>query len=202
LPQKETSTRDAIKVVALEHFCRLGYQRASLEGVASDLGITRSAVLFHYGSKSDLLQEIAEPFEADLDRILNRDYKSIPVPVAQRKALITDLVDCYLTYRRVVVLLIRDVTSHDPLDISPRIASRTYKFFELFAGPDPSPRDRLILRAMIGGIINPLTDPELDLEKPALRQLLIDTALHTARRLSAPPGAGQSPTSKARLSST
>lgn len=181
------ATKAAIKEKALEHFARSGYQQTSLEDVASDLGITRSAVLFHFRTKSDLLKEIAAPLESELERILGMERGEAPLSGRARKALIAELVDCYIAHRNVVVLITRDISSHAPIDLDPRIALRAQRLFYLLAGPDPTESDRLVMRALVGAVLNPLADPELDVEKQDVRHLLLETAMLIARRFGTKP---------------
>lgn len=48
------ATREAILEVATRHFARLGYRRTLLEDVASDAGVSKGLIRFHFASKDGL----------------------------------------------------------------------------------------------------------------------------------------------------
>ena len=58
-------TRQRILNAALEQFANRGFYGASLTGIVNDLGLTKQALLHHFGSKEklygELLQQISEP---------------------------------------------------------------------------------------------------------------------------------------------
>jgi AcrR family transcriptional regulator len=63
----ESGTREAILVAARDAFAELGYDRATIRGIAADAGVDPSLVLHYFGSKDDLfgaaLQIPVEPGE-------------------------------------------------------------------------------------------------------------------------------------------
>ena len=105
---KGARTRAAIQEAAVIAFRRDGYDRATLAGIAEELGITRSAVLHHFSSKAELLRQSVEPFFARLDELLDRVESSAPVPDRQRRVLVTEVVDLVAEYRQVAAFLTSD----------------------------------------------------------------------------------------------
>lgn len=195
-PRRPTGleTRAAVKEAALRVFRAHGYSAAGLEEVGREIGVTRSAVLFHFGSKAELLREIVEPFEVHIDAVLAIDLADAPLSPARRRQLIADMVDCYARHRDVFRLIAQDVTCHEPLDIDARIAARRLRFYHLVGGPDLSGRDMTLLDATLGAITIPMFSPNFDLDEDG-RETLIDAAASIARKVGRPakPAALASP---------
>ena len=53
-----TTTREAIAEAARRHFAELGYDRATLRGIAAEAGVDAALVVRFYGSKDALFQEV------------------------------------------------------------------------------------------------------------------------------------------------
>src|ERR687898_3394327 len=53
-----TTTRDAIAGAARRQFAELGYDRATLRGIAGDAGVDAALVVRFYGSKDALFREV------------------------------------------------------------------------------------------------------------------------------------------------
>src|SRR5918994_3882116 len=53
-----TTTRDAIAAAARRQFAELGYDRATMRGIASEAGVDAALVMRFYGSKEALFREV------------------------------------------------------------------------------------------------------------------------------------------------
>lgn len=80
-------TRERIIASAIRVFGRKGFQKASLDAVAADAGMTKGAIYWHFKSKGDLFfamldhrfqQETAGPLRGDLNELLNRRQDPLP----------------------------------------------------------------------------------------------------------------------------
>ncbi|MCU0720312.1 MAG: TetR/AcrR family transcriptional regulator [Pirellula sp.] len=60
LPHSPESTSERILQAALAVFLEVGFERANLEKVAAQAGVTKPTVYSHFGSKIGLLQAVAE----------------------------------------------------------------------------------------------------------------------------------------------
>jgi AcrR family transcriptional regulator len=60
-------TRDELVSAALRHFAERGFYGASIAGIAEDLGVTKQALLHHFGTKERLYGEVLQRIAAGLD---------------------------------------------------------------------------------------------------------------------------------------
>lgn len=84
-------TREDLLAAALTVFRRNGIQRARLEDIAAEAGLTRGAIYWHFDGKDDIVRAL---LQRRIDPILSviRDVTARPIPaVAQLETLIHDL---------------------------------------------------------------------------------------------------------------
>ena len=180
-------TKAAVRHVALAEFAAKGYEITSLEEIANEVGITRSAILHHFGSKAELLREIVEPLEDRLDEILaGYSTTSVPLPAPGRQDLLEALVEAYCEHRQVLILLLRDVSSHWPINVDLRIGPRIARLVQLLVGDQPTSDQRLVIVAMLGVITRPLLDPNIDTDNNHNKQLILSLAIEVSRHLDQP----------------
>lgn len=180
-------TKSAIRQEALTQFCRLGYHEANLEDIGHALGITRSAILFHFGTKAELLAEIVRPLEEDLDRILARNPDDRSLPPGRRRRFLAALISCFLEHRAAASLVVGSGNNRLPGGIEAGGRARIARCRVLLAGPYPTAHDRVVLGALTGVLTRPLLDPQLDVTDPWTHALILDASLHLARRLGQNP---------------
>jgi AcrR family transcriptional regulator len=176
---KGARTRAAIQEAAVVAFRRDGYDRATLAGIAEELGITRSAVLHHFSSKAELLRQTVEPFFAHLDELLDRVESHAPVPDRQRRVLVTEVVDLVAEHRQVAAFLTSDpsVSSHLGPDL--QLPDRAQRFVAITVGAHSSELAGVRSLAALGSVVRPLVanDDLVDFSDPATRQLLVACAM-------------------------
>ncbi|HEY5889029.1 MAG TPA: TetR/AcrR family transcriptional regulator [Acidimicrobiales bacterium] len=172
---KGARTRAAIQEAAVVAFRRDGYDRATLAGIAEELGITRSAVLHHFSSKAELLRQSVEPFFAHLDELLDRVESGVPIPDRQQRVLVTEVVDLVAEYRQVAAFLTSDpsVSSHLGPDL--QLPARALRFVAITVGVHSSELAAVRSLAALGSVLRPLvaSDDLVDFGDPATRQLLV-----------------------------
>lgn len=67
---KNSDTKDALISAAYELFAERGYDGVSIAEIAGELGITKQALLHHYGSKEKLYGKVLEDLSNRFDRIV------------------------------------------------------------------------------------------------------------------------------------
>ncbi len=182
------ATKNAIRETAINEFRLHGYRGTSLEDIATQLGITRAAVLHHYGTKADLLAAVLDPYLASLEEIVERYGPTAPLSLHKRRAFLADAIDAFIAHRDVAGILIRDVTALvDPHAVE-RAGDLLASFTVLLAGPEPTPSRRLITTAILGAVLRPLTDPTIDPNDDGHRATLIQVAYKLSKMIDAPSG--------------
>ncbi len=98
-------TRARILDSARRLFLARGYAATSLADIAADVGLTKTAVAYHFHPKERLLVELVSPALADLAAELG------PLPTrtrAQRRAFLRHLVSVLVRHRDVIGILASD----------------------------------------------------------------------------------------------
>ena len=182
-PRKGDQTRAAILAAAAVAFGDRGYESATLEDVAGGLGLTRGAVLHHFGSKEEILREVIGPFLAEVDALLDGNDLAKPMSAHRRRRFLTGFVDLLCDNRSVSSLLTRDITAQAHLDPTMRLADRVERFCCILAGPEPTPIQRLRTLIAIGGMVRPLAAPPqvVSLNTPEQRAVMVDCAIASLR---------------------
>ena len=175
-------TRERILDKALAAFGLRGYDSTSLDDLASDLGITKQAILYHFSSKEHLLTSTIELAVHELGSALSGAAN----PQARGFQRIEDLVraTCSLAARRPEVLGLVRVGSRQGGDASGELASamsvmlgEAVRFIEaeMVAGRFRHHEPRMLLLAVYSAVVGVATEPEvmraLGLE-PDLRSLV------------------------------
>jgi AcrR family transcriptional regulator len=143
------STRAQILAAARRLFVQQGYQHTSIREIAEQLGMTKTAVLYHFPSKADILAAVAEPFLDDLAAAING--------ATSRQEVFEGLLDVYLRHRS----LLRDNVMHDLalLAQGPSIRRYTELLFEanrVAMGPDPTLREKVRAAQAIAALSDPV----------------------------------------------
>ncbi|GII89797.1 TetR/AcrR family transcriptional regulator [Sinosporangium siamense] len=142
-------TRSRILAAARALFAERGYAGTSLADIGAAVGLTKTAVAYHFHPKDRLAAEIIAPAAEDLLVLLGTDFGG------DRDAFLEAYVAFVVRHRAVMRLMIDDVSGAD--DASPGTlgeAIRTFgdEIFNRLAGPDPSPAGRTLTWAVLGAV--------------------------------------------------
>lgn len=166
-------------------FRRDGYESATLERIGDVLGLTRSAVLYHFSSKADILTELVRPLMDSIDGLLDR-VEQHPAPLRARgqRQFLGELVDAFAEHRDATAIMTRDIASHRYLGAGLQVSDRLNRFAALMIA-DHEGDELAAVRAMaaLGAIIRPLGLPDemLDFSSPLHRQALLECAVAALR---------------------
>lgn len=172
--------RQAIREAAVELFVAGGYGATSLEDIASRVGLTRQAALYHFRSKEELLRSVVDPYLEQLSAVLDGLEVSDPPTAADRETTLTALVDVFCAHRGVVSLLSRFTTASTIAGLGPQLAALAVKTRTLLAGSGLAGDPALGIRTQattsaIVGVVS--ARAEIDLEDPADRRVLVEAAM-------------------------
>ena len=165
------ATRDQIVHAAAETFAASGYHGATLLKVGQRLGISKSAVLYHFDSKDHLLDEVLRPLAEDT-RAFVASYAAPLDSVDGRLDLVARLMTMYAGHYDAVLAIHNDrlLWTHGTVAAGMQL---TYgALVDLLAGSDGDPVARLrahaalalSFRAITSGI--DLTGPVRDVTDP------------------------------------
>ncbi|MFI6734274.1 TetR family transcriptional regulator [Nonomuraea sp. NPDC050451] len=141
-------TRTRILAAARELFAERGYAGTSLADIAAAVGLTKTAVAYHFHPKDRLASELLAPAGDDMLALLGTDFPS-------REAFVDALVTFAVRYRSVIRLFMEDLAAEDPgSPDSERATVRTFRdeIFGRLVGPDPGPETRLKSWALLGAL--------------------------------------------------
>ncbi|MEU7856145.1 TetR family transcriptional regulator [Nonomuraea sp. NPDC049141] len=130
-------TRSGILRVALELFASLGYHATSVREIAERLNLTKTAVLYHFPSKKDILATLAEPMLADMEAaveaangIEGADFRR------KRWVVIEGLLDVWLRHRFLMRMNTQDLALGADRPTFERFRDTAMMAEHLIAGPD------------------------------------------------------------------
>jgi AcrR family transcriptional regulator len=98
-------TRQQVLATARRLFAERGFAATSLADIAAELGITKTAVAYHFNPKERLLAELVAPAAADALALLSGPVDRGP---AGRRAFLAGYVDLMVRHRHVIALLTVD----------------------------------------------------------------------------------------------
>ena len=133
--RRSPDTRDRILEAALEVFSERGYQNTSMREIAERLQVTKATVFYHYPSKAVLLATLCEPLSEDLEDLI-AEAARITDHVVLRRTLIEGTLDAYLRHRRLLRLMLNDLTLLAQDHAFRRLVTLVRRIHHLFTGPD------------------------------------------------------------------
>ncbi len=83
-----TGTRDQFLAAAASQFAQRGFYGASIASIAAELGLTKQALLHHFGSKEKLYGEILQSISGQILAELEEIKASVSDPADQLEAIV------------------------------------------------------------------------------------------------------------------
>ncbi|MEW2353099.1 TetR family transcriptional regulator [Spirillospora sp. NPDC029432] len=164
--KRSPDTRARILETALDLFSERGYQGSSMREIALRLEITKATVFYHFPSKPILLATLCEPLSEDLEEVVE-EAAALDDLVAARRRLIEGTLDVYIRHRRVLRLLLQDLTVLAHEHAFRQLVSLVRRIHEVFAGPE---RD-VSVRVRAVQIFAMLSDPVVFFEDLPVERL-------------------------------
>lgn len=188
-PDGDTRTR--LLQTALRLFTEHGVEGTSLQMIADALGVTKAAVYYHFKTKAEITEAVAEPGVRELDELVLRAAAQ-KRRGAQVDLLLEGYVDLVIRHRALVALF-----SSDP-GLIRAIEKSTHgmegfgrALLGILAGPDPDTPARVNAMVTLTGIALAGGSPDLaGLGDEELRAELLDVGrrlLGRPRRKAATP---------------
>ncbi|GAA1364614.1 TetR/AcrR family transcriptional regulator [Brevibacterium luteolum] len=171
--------RETLIERSIEIFNERGYHGTSMDALARELGITKSAIYHHVGSKEDLLEQAIAQGLNQLFAVIDSQDARTEISAEERlRAVIRRSVEVLITYRDSVALLLRvrgtSAAERRALEKRREIDERTRALVEaaIAEGSLRSDIDPGLITRLLFGMVNSLTEwyrprPDRDAETVA-----------------------------------
>ncbi|WP_346279556.1 TetR/AcrR family transcriptional regulator [Pseudonocardia sp.] len=144
-------TRDRMLRTALALFGEHGYEGASVQMIASSMGLSKAAVSYHFPTKEILLNAVVEPAIADLQLFLDQMGNERSRPGRRRQA-IAEYVRLMVKHRELLAFLAREGIAGASAPIRREWRMVTDRLEEFFGGDLDDPAERLYIFAATRGL--------------------------------------------------
>ncbi|MFB4316120.1 TetR family transcriptional regulator [Actinomadura sp. 21ATH] len=169
-----TETPRRILDAASTLFAQRGYRATSMQAIADEVGITKAALYYHFGSKDELLRDLTLPLLDELEAVLAEAERHDDPETVRRRA-IEGYVDVSLRHRQTLVMLVRDMTLLVQAPVAERFKAVLLLANDLVCGPDRRLERRVRAAQVVAGLGDPIVAFH-DVPAPKLRRLILDGA--------------------------
>ncbi|KDO06395.1 TetR family transcriptional regulator [Amycolatopsis mediterranei] len=145
-------TRAKILRAALEEFSARGFHETSVRELAERVGVTKTAVLYHFPGKADIVTALAEPMLADFEAALAQAAEASDT----RRAAVEGLLEVWLTHRYLLRMNLRDLGLTASEVVFERFRDGMLRANGLVAGPDADFADRVRAAQAIAMLSDPV----------------------------------------------
>ncbi|GAB3381604.1 TetR/AcrR family transcriptional regulator [Amycolatopsis echigonensis] len=167
-------TRTRLLATALRLFAEHGVEGTSLQMIADELGVTKAAVYYHFKTKAEITEAVAEPGIRELDELVVEAAKHRRHG-ARVDHLLDGFVDLVVRHRVLVALFSSDPGIDAALAKSRHgVEGVKQALITIVAGPEPDVTGRVAAIVAFTGIAMAGGSPDLaEVDDETLRQELI-----------------------------
>ncbi|MEV5833426.1 TetR family transcriptional regulator [Nocardia sp. NPDC052112] len=178
-------SRARILRTALDLFAARGYHTVSVREIAEQVGLTKTAVLYHFPSKSDIVAALVEPLLVDSEAVLEAAKRGRD-PQAHRWTVVTGLLEVWLSHGQLLRMQMQDQALSADEATFARLRTIALSAQELIAGPHADFTTRVRAAQVYAALSDPIV---IFADHPAeeLRAAIVDG---TRRLLGAPATRG------------
>jgi AcrR family transcriptional regulator len=144
-----SGTKQRILDTARELFARKGVQKTSLQEIAAELGITKPALYYHFGSRDELVRSIVQPmiddgeaFIADLERREKLDPRE----------LLVAYFDFNMRYRADIMMVLTELSTLSELGLFDTVFAWRSRLTALLFGSSPTLAESTRAVLALGGL--------------------------------------------------
>ncbi|MBB5917627.1 AcrR family transcriptional regulator [Nocardia transvalensis] len=147
-------SRARILKTSLALFAERGFHAVSVREIAEQIGLTKTAVLYHFPSKIDIVVALVEPLLVETEALLE-SIRPIADPDARRWAVVEGLLDTWLRHTRLLRMHMQDQALSADDATYARLRDIALSAQELIAGPGAD----LVARVRAAQVYAALSDP-------------------------------------------
>ncbi|MCX4097974.1 TetR family transcriptional regulator [Nocardia sp. alder85J] len=100
-------SRARILAISLELFAERGWHAVTVREIADHVGLTKTAVLYHFPSKNEIVTALVEPLLADSETVVAA-ARAVGDPRERAWAVVTGLLDVWLRHRTLLRIHMQD----------------------------------------------------------------------------------------------
>src|SRR5882757_4746935 len=130
-------TRERIQSVALELFAEHGYEKTSLREIAERLDVTKAALYYHFKSKEDILNSVADDLGGPIDDLIAW-AEAQPRTLATRQEVLRRYSDALWGAARLFRFVQENQATVRDLTVGQAIRVRMNALYALLKDPDSS----------------------------------------------------------------
>ncbi|CRK56337.1 Transcriptional regulator, TetR family [Alloactinosynnema sp. L-07] len=146
---KPTDTRARIQAAARDLFARKGVQRTSLQEIADELGITKPALYYHFGSREDLVRSIVQPMlDAGEAFVAAQEARGDVDP----RELLEGYFDFHYQHRAEIVWVLTEWTTLVELGLFDTVLAWRARLAVLLFGPESTLAEETRAVVALGGL--------------------------------------------------
>jgi len=170
---KAPDSRQRFIDVALQLFARHSFAGTSLQMIADELGVTKSAVHHHFRSREELLTAVVEPLIGQL-RITVEAAEALRGTSARTERLLIGFIDLVVRNRSLMGVLAGDPGAIEMLRTHPELSGLAERQLKLFAAVEPGPGGIVKASVVVRGIAGAAGTDALNLDDDELRRHLAE----------------------------
>ena len=173
-----SDTRTRIQDAARELFSQRGVHRTSLQDIANQLGITKPALYYHFGSREDLVRSILQPLIDEGEEFVTAHERRRGRDRATARELVEGWYDFHYRHRADLALLVAEMTTLADLGVIDMILGWRERLIKLVFGARPTMEQSTRAVIAFGGLQDCVVQfPDADPDR--LRRATVDGAMAT-----------------------
>ncbi|WP_067711287.1 TetR family transcriptional regulator [Nocardia yamanashiensis] len=149
-------SRARILATALALFAERGFHAVSVREIATQVGLTKTAVLYHFPSKTDIVAALVEPLLTDSEALLET-VRDLPDADARRWGLVTGLLDVWLAHGQLLRMHMHDQALSEDSATYLRLRDFALAAQDLIAGPGADFTARVRAAQVYAALSDPIT---------------------------------------------
>jgi len=134
---RRTDTRRRIQDVALDLFAEQGYEKTSLREIAERLDVTKAALYYHFKTKEDILNSVADDLGGPIDELIAW-AQAQPRTLATRQEVLRRYSDALWGAARLFRFVQENQATVRDLTVGQAIRVRMNALYALLKDPDSS----------------------------------------------------------------
>jgi len=163
---------------AIRLFARHSFAGTSLQMIADEVGVTKSAVHHHFRTREELLNAVIEPLLDGLRVAVTaaEAHRSRP---ARAECMLTGFVDLAVGNRVLAHVLVGDPATIEMLRSRPEVSDLVDRLFKLIADTDPGVGGWIKADMVLAGLSGGISARTRDLDDDVLRRHLLEASRRT-----------------------